>query len=129
MEIAEEVKVTKLKRKHHSRKEKNRYYKAWKKSGLSQSKFCEANTIAIQTFSKWVKRIEKKSASRLSFIPLERIVGNPECKQSRQNTQNKQSLEIQLSNGIVCRFSELNDVLQISQLIQGLHHVFIAHSK
>jgi len=118
--MLENVGAGKLKKKHYSREEKNKYYELWKMSNLSQLKFSEENNIAVQTFSRWVKEIEKSSPSKLSFIPLERIAEKTVC---------KQSLEIQLSSGIICRFSEISDVLQVSRLIQGLHHAFITHSK
>jgi hypothetical protein len=47
----EKIMPEKLKRKLCTKMEKNKYYQAWKQSGLRQSKFCEANNLSIATFS------------------------------------------------------------------------------
>lgn len=118
--------IVKRSRKHYSQQAKKKYYKLWKASGLSQNQFCAENNLMIQNFSRWVKKLGDSAESRMSFIPVERIADKTEFPPRRES---KPILEIQLNNGIVCRFSEISNTLDISKLIQGLHHAFITHSK
>ena len=99
--------------------DKQRYYDAWKKSSLSQNKFCQENNVPISLFSKWVKKFEDKKTQPMAFVPVETPSITSSC---------GVNMELKFSNGLQCRFTSIVNAALILEIIRGINDV-IAHSK
>ena len=47
-----------------------RHLQSWERSSLSQRDYCNANSLALSTFSYWRKKLGKNSADQPRFYPL-----------------------------------------------------------
>lgn len=121
MMIQENVKSA-VRKKHYTQEQKNNYCKLWRASGLTQTKFCKANHLAIQTFSRWIKEIKKEPPSELSFIPIQAV-----AEKSIDNHIASQTVEIKFLNGVRCYFSEIKNTKIMGQFVRELHDAFITH--
>ena len=120
MNVLEKIEAVKLKKKHCSIEEKHNYYQAWRKSGLSQTQFCKENNLPIQTFSSWVRQTEKGPVPRMSFVPLQVVP---------KEKIDVEKIEIQFSNGVMCRMTDVSDTKKVVTLVKELHDAFVTDSK
>jgi transposase-like protein len=97
-----------------SEEERRNHFQAWKQSGLSCRSYCQEHGLSNKTFSSWIKKFKAQTGSSMKFVSLplknEKII-------------EEQSVEIKLSNGILCRFPKVVSTASIKKLIQELQDV------
>lgn len=120
-----ELEQSQRKRKpRRTEEEKITLCKQWQSSGLSRSDFCRRQGLTIATFCHWLKtfaiksknknkKLEEATVEKMPFLPLSTLASQ----------QEEMKLEIQLPNGLICRFSSMTETQKIKEIIAGLQHV------
>lgn len=102
IELSPSASKTKL-----TKQEKNYHCEEWKKSGTSMRAYCEANGIALSSFSEWINKKQK---------PL----NSADKKTSSVNIEMQgQPVEIILTSGLRLRFSK-TPLPELLRIIKGL---------
>ncbi len=108
---------------------KQQFYQAWKKSGLSRNQFCRDHKLTVSSFCGWVNQFEAEKVSSVtpsstsSFVPLVmKAVTSTTVLPTAHLNQKPISLELKLPNGFSCSFSGALEANFIAQLIQELSH-------
>ncbi len=115
METGNQKSGTIVAKRQWSKEEKQSYIQDWKQSRLNYSQYCQQKGLSVPTFTRWVRQSKKKTSPSLTFIEMP-------VKKEKEET-GKQAVEIQLANGILCRFQQVTNMSSIKQLIQELKNV------
>lgn len=108
--------VVKLKRqlRYYSEQEKRDHYDAWKRSSLSQSKYCQEVGLSVTTFWSWTQR-EQKSPQLKKFIAV-KPVNSP-----TERIESSEIMELSLASGIRLRLKRPGQLSELTALIKSLN--------
>lgn len=89
---------------HHSADYWQKQITNWKRSGLTQSHFCQQNGLAISTFHKWQKKLRQDSNPELQ-LP-EPFIELPTGTFNHSEPEKQWEIELSLGNGVTLRMRQ-----------------------
>jgi transposase-like protein len=92
----------------------------YRRSGLSQSKFCERRGLALSTLTYWLSKDRKRSAGDPSQKSLARRQLVPVQIVDRARPQNSHNLEVESAHGYLLRFPSGLDPALLAKYMHAL---------